>query len=112
MVTAVDTRATNLPEGAERPSILIRGPCVRKSRKSEKGTHPKQRCEKLEPPPDFRIVIPHFAKAFERLLIREDVKLRAPYVASKAFDDPDNAASFQVKRGPVPIRIERSAADI
>ena len=33
----------NLPEGAERPSIPIRGLCVRKSRKSEevKGSAPK-----------------------------------------------------------------------
>ena len=33
----------NLPEGAERPSILIRGPCARKSRESEegKGSPPK-----------------------------------------------------------------------
>ena len=33
-VTATDKRATNLPEGADRSSILIRDPCVRKSRKS------------------------------------------------------------------------------
>ena len=30
-----DTRATNLPKEAERSSILLRGPCARKSRKSE-----------------------------------------------------------------------------
>ena len=35
VVTAAVTRATNLPEGAERSSILICGPCVLKSRKSE-----------------------------------------------------------------------------
>ena len=37
-----------------------------------------ERCEKLEPPLDSRVVIPHFANAFERLVIREDAKLRAP----------------------------------
>ena len=37
-----------------------------------------ERCEQLEPPLDSRIVIPHFANAFERLVIREDAKLRAP----------------------------------
>ena len=31
VVTDAETRATNLPEGAERSSILICGPCVRKS---------------------------------------------------------------------------------
>jgi len=43
VATEADTRATNLPEGAERSSILIRGPCVRTSRKSEevKGSPPK-----------------------------------------------------------------------
>ena len=31
VVTDAETRATNHPEGVERSSILIRGPCVRKS---------------------------------------------------------------------------------
>ena len=31
VVTEAETRATKLPEGAERSSILICGPCVRKS---------------------------------------------------------------------------------
>ena len=31
VATEAETRAMNLPEGAERPSILIRGSCVRKS---------------------------------------------------------------------------------
>ena len=37
-----------------------------------------ERGEKLDPPLDSGIVIPHFANSFERLMIREDVKLRAP----------------------------------
>ena len=43
VVTAAVIRATNLPEGAERSSILIRGPCVQKSRKFEeaKASPPK-----------------------------------------------------------------------
>ena len=43
VVTAAITGATDLPEGAERLSILIRGPCVRKSRTFEKanGSPPK-----------------------------------------------------------------------
>ena len=31
VATEAETRATNLPGGAERPSTLIRGSCVRKS---------------------------------------------------------------------------------
>ena len=43
VATDAETRATNLPEGAERSSILLRGPCVRKSQKSTevKGSPPK-----------------------------------------------------------------------
>ena len=43
VATGADTRATNLPKGAVRSSVLIRGPCARKSRKSEevKGSPPK-----------------------------------------------------------------------
>ena len=37
VVTAVDTRATNLPEGAEKSSILTRDPCAQKSRKGEEA---------------------------------------------------------------------------
>ena len=65
-----------------------------------------ERGEKLEPPLDSRVVISHFVSAFERLVIRGDAKPRAPEVASKAFDGPDNAVSFQLKRSPVPLRIE------
>ena len=44
-------------------------------------------------------------------MIREDARLRAPEVASKSFDGPDNAASLQVERRTVPLGIEGSAAD-
>ena len=42
VATAAVTRVTNLPEGAKRLSILIRGPCARKSQRSEeaKGSPP------------------------------------------------------------------------
>ena len=71
-----------------------------------------ERGEKLEPPLDARVVVPHFADALERLVLREDAKLRASKVASKAFDGPDNAASFQVERSLVILGIEGSAADM
>ena len=71
-----------------------------------------ERGEKFEPSLDSRIVVSHFADAFERLEIRQDAKLRAPEAASKALDGPDNATSFHVKRGPAPLKIGSSAADI
>ena len=71
-----------------------------------------ERGEKLEPPLDSRIVVSRFADAFERLAIRKFSNLRAPKVASKAFDGPDNAASFHVERSPVPLGIEGSPADV
>ena len=46
-----------------------------------------ERGEKLEQPLDSSNVISHFAHAFERLVIREDAKLRALEAASKAFDE-------------------------
>ena len=61
--------------------------------------------EKLEPSLDSRLVIYHFADAFERLAIGKDVKLRAPEVASKAFDGPDNSCQL-------PSRAKSSASRI
>ena len=60
----------------------------------------------------MRVVVPHFADALERLVIRKYAILRAPKVASKAFDGSDDAPSFEVERSPVPQGIEGSAADI
>ena len=71
-----------------------------------------QRGEKLEPRLDSRTVISQFADASEHLVSRKGAELCAPEVASKAFDGPGNAASFQVKRSPLPRRIEGSAADV
>ena len=71
-----------------------------------------ERGENVEPPLDAGIVVYHFPNALERLVIKKDAKIRAPKVASKTFDDPNNAASFQVERGPVPLGIEVSAAYI
>ena len=39
-------------------------------------------------------------------------KLFAPKVASKASDGLDDAASFRVEPGPVPLGIEGSAVDV
>ena len=71
-----------------------------------------ERGEKLEPPLDSGIMASHFADAVERLVIREDAKLRATEASLKAFDCPNNAASFQVERSPVPLGIEGRSADV
>ena len=44
--------------------------------------------------------------------MRQYEKILAPKVASKVFDGPDNAVSFQVERSPVTLGIERSEADV
>ena len=61
VVTAADTPATNLPEEAERASVFIRGPCARKSLKSEevKGSPPQialsgRGTSPLKPTPEVR----------------------------------------------------------
>ena len=56
-----------------------------------------ERGEKLEPPLDAHVVVPHFADALERLVIRNYAKPRVPKVDSKVFDGPGNAANFQVQ---------------
>ena len=59
--------------------------------------------DKIESPLDSRIAESQFDNAFERLVIREDANIGGPEVASKAFDGPTNAASFQVERSPAPL---------
>ena len=60
VATGADIQATNLPEGAERSSILIRGPCARKSRKSEelKGSPPKTALSVRGPTPPEQSATP------------------------------------------------------
>ena len=63
------------------------------------SVHVVERGEKLEPPLNARIVVPHYADALECLIvIGKDAKLRAPNVASRALDGPDNAAESSVAR--------------
>ena len=64
-----------------------------------------ERGEKLEPSLDSRIVVYHFADAFELLGNGKDAKLSAPEVASKAFDGPDNSCQL-------PSRAKSSASRI
>ena len=71
-----------------------------------------ERGEELEPPLDQCIVVPHFAYVFQCLVIGEYAQFRSPKVASDAFEIPNDAAGLQIKRSPIPLRVERSSADI
>lgn len=56
-------------------------------------------------------MVPHFSDDFQRLIIRPNGEFRAPQVTSKVLDGPDNAARFQIERGPVHLGIEDNVAD-
>ena len=70
-----------------------------------------ERGEELEPPLDSRILVPHFANAFQCLVVGDYVEVGSPKVASGAFESPNDGAGFQIKRSPMPLRVERSSAD-
>ena len=57
-------------------------------------------------------MVPHFAYAFQSLVIGEYAELGAPKIATKAFESPNDAAGLQIKRSPMPFRVERSSADV
>ena len=71
-----------------------------------------ERGEELEPPLDSSIMVPHFAYAFQCLVVGEYAELGSPKVPSRAFEGPNDAAGLQIKRSLVPLRVERSSADI
>ena len=57
-------------------------------------------------------MVPHFAYALQCLVVREYTEAGAPKVAAEAFEGPDDAASLQRKRKPMPFRVERSSSDL
>ena len=57
-------------------------------------------------------MVPHFAYAFQCLVVEEYAKFGSPKVTVKAFDIPNDAGGLQVKRSTMPLRVERIAADI
>ena len=57
-------------------------------------------------------MVPHFASAFQGLVVEEYAELIPPKIAAKAFESPNDAADLQIKRSPMPFRVERSSADI
>ena len=71
-----------------------------------------ERGEELELSLDSSVMVPHFAYAFQGLVVGEYAELGAPKIAAKAFESPNDAAGLQIKRSPVPFRVERSSADV
>ena len=57
-------------------------------------------------------MVPHFAYAFQCLVVGECAELGSPKIVAEAFESPNEAAGLQIKRGPMPFRVERSSADI
>ena len=57
-------------------------------------------------------MVPHFSYDFQCLVVGEYAELGSPKVAAEAVESPKDAAGLQVKRSPVPFRVERSSADI
>ena len=57
-------------------------------------------------------MVPHFAYAFQGLVVGEYAELGVLKMAAKAFEIPNDAAGLQTKRSPMPFRVERSSADI
>ena len=57
-------------------------------------------------------MVPHFAYAFQCLGVGEYAELGSSKVSAEVFESPNDAAGLQMKRSPMPFRVERSSADI
>ena len=57
-------------------------------------------------------MVPHFAYDFQGLVVGEYAELGAPKIAPTAFESPNHAAGLEIKRTPMPFRVERSSADV
>ena len=57
-------------------------------------------------------MVPHFAYAFQGLVVGESAKFGAPTIAAKAFESPNDAAGLLMKRRPMPFRVEGSSTDV
>ena len=53
----------------------------------------------------------NLGEALERLVVRKNVEGGTPQVTTEALEAPDDAASLEVKRCPLALRLEGSAAD-
>ena len=57
-------------------------------------------------------MVPHFAYAFQCLVVGEYAVLGSPKVTAKAFESPNDAAGLQIKRSSMSSRVERSSGDV
>ena len=68
--------------------------------------------EELEPSLDSGVVVLHFARDFQSLVLREYTELGAPKAVAEVFQRPDDAVGLQVKRSQMPFRVEQCSADV
>ena len=71
-----------------------------------------ERGEELETSLDSGVMVPHVVYGFQGLVVGEFAELGAPKIAAKAFESPNDPAGLQIKRSPMPLRVERSSADV
>ena len=67
--------------------------------------------EEFEPFLDSGLVLSNLGKALERLVVRNNAEGGTPQITTEAVDAPGDAAGLEIKRCPVALRLERSAAD-
>ena len=67
--------------------------------------------EELQLALDASVVFADLSNTLKRLVVRVDAELGGPEVAAETFDGPNDAAGFEVKRGPGSFVVEGGAAD-
>ena len=67
--------------------------------------------KELHPPMNSRVVFCDLIESFERLVVRKKSKIGTPQVTAKELDGQDDAARFQIERGPVTFNLDGSATD-
>ena len=60
---------------------------------------------------DSGVVLINVGKALERIVVRQNAEGGTPQISAEALDAPDYAASLEIERCPVALRLEVSAAD-
>ena len=60
---------------------------------------------------DSEIMLSNLGEALEGLVIRENTEGGTPQTFAEALDAPDDAASLEIERCLVALRLEGSAAD-
>ena len=60
---------------------------------------------------DSGVVLNNLGEALEGLVVRENAEGSTSQIFAEAFDAPDDAASLEIERCLVALRLEGSAAD-